>query len=55
MISWFIGLFGFKIVYACDWGTFDSRYDSLDRHMGRPVHKDMTVAPPWAKMKIVRK
>lgn len=28
------------------WGC---RYDSIDRVMMRPIHKDMSVAPPWAK------
>lgn len=46
-------LFGFKIVYVCEFGEFDCRYDSLDRMMGRPIHTDMSVAPPWAKRKIV--
>lgn len=25
------------------------RYDSLDRQATRPIHKNMSVAPPWAK------
>lgn len=25
------------------------RYDSIDVRMGRPVHADMSVAPPWAR------
>lgn len=53
MIDWFFRLFNRKIVYVCDWGTYDTRYDSLDFQMGRPIHPDMKNAPPWAKMRIV--
>lgn len=53
MIDWFFRLFNRKIVYVCDWGTYDTRYDSLDFQMGRPIHPDMKTAPPWAKMRIV--
>lgn len=28
---------------------WDDRYDGIDRAMMRPIHKDMSVAPPWAK------
>lgn len=43
---------GLKIVYVCDWGTYHSRYDGCDYHFGRPIHKDMGTAPPWAKLKV---
>ena len=46
--------FGLRRVYVCEWGEFNARYDAIDRHMGRPIHKDMSVAPPWAKTMIVR-
>ena len=49
-----LGLAGLEIQYVCEWGVYTHRYDSIDRHMGRPIHKDMSVAPPWAKLKIVR-
>jgi len=29
--------------------AWSARYDSLDRMASRPIHEDMTVAPPWAK------
>lgn len=29
--------------------TWTARYDSIDAMMGRPIHKGMSVAPPWAK------
>lgn len=54
-MRWLLSLFGLRIIYECEWGTYDERYDSLDRQMMRPVHPDMSVAPPWAKRKIVRK
>lgn len=47
-------MFGLKIVYMCDWGLYDTRYDSIDASMCRPIHPDMSVAPPWAKLKIAK-
>lgn len=29
--------------------AWSARYDSIDRAMARPIHKEMSVAPPWAK------
>jgi len=55
MLRWLVGLFGFKVVYVCEWGEYETRYDSLDYHMDRPVHRDMSTAPPWAKMKFIRR
>lgn len=55
MINTILGWFGYKLAYTCDWGTYRYRYDSIDYNMGRPVHKDMGIAPPWAKMIIVPK
>lgn len=52
MINWLLNLIGREIVYQCDWGTFHDRYDSTDAMMGRPIHPDMSTAPPWAKMRI---
>lgn len=45
-------LLGFEIVYVCDWGEYTHRYDDIDRMSTRPIHRNMSVAPPWAKMKI---
>lgn len=28
--------------------AWSARYDSIDVAMGRPIHADMSVAPPWA-------
>lgn len=54
MLTWFLKLFGYKIVYVSEYGVHDHRYDSIDRHMGRPIHKDMSVAPPWARLTIIK-
>jgi hypothetical protein len=45
---------GYKISYECEWGSYKYRYDYLDFAQSRPVHKDMSVAPPWAK-RVVRR
>ena len=29
-------------------------YDTCDYWAGRPIHKDMDVAPPWVKLTIVK-
>lgn len=50
VLSWF----GLEIVYVCGWGEYAYRYDSADRHSGRPLHRHMMVAPPWAKFRIRR-
>lgn len=49
-----LALLGYRIEYRCEWGTYSSRYDSIDAHMGRPIHPQMSVAPPWAKRHIVK-
>lgn len=50
---WVLKQFGYKIVYECEWGACDYLYDTLDFQMCRPCHPDMSVAPPWASLKIV--
>jgi len=54
MIQWILKLFGYRIVYVSEYGTHNNRYDSIDYQMGRPIHKNMSVAPPWAKLKIIK-
>jgi hypothetical protein len=49
-----LALFGLRVVYVSDWGSRSRRYDSIDRQMGRPIHKRMSVAPPWARLRIER-
>lgn len=46
---------GWEVYYACGWGEYEARYDSLDRLMGRPIHPGMSVAPPWAVRKVRRR
>lgn len=29
--------------------AWSARYDVIDFNMGRPIHSNMSVAPPWAK------
>ena len=54
MINWFLSLFGLRRIYVCKWGSFTHKYDGADRWAGRPIHKNMSVAPPWATIKIVK-
>ena len=49
-----LALFGYRIEYVHPWGVWDSRYTGLDWNMGRPIHKDMSVAPPSAKRRIIK-
>ena len=53
-MKWLLRLFGLRIVYVCEWGVYKHQYDSLDAMMGRPIHKDMSVAPPWATARIIQ-
>lgn len=54
VMKWLLRLFGLRIVYVCEWGVYKHQYDSLDAMMGRPIHKDMSVAPPWATARIIQ-
>lgn len=49
-----LSLIGLRVYYTCLWGEYSHRYDDIDRMMDRPRHPDMTVAPPWAKLRIGR-
>lgn len=53
LINFLLRLFNKKLVFVCDWGIYQYRYDSIDLAAMRPIHKNMSVAPPWAKAKIV--
>ncbi len=46
---WLMNLLGYKVSYVCDWGQYTHRYDDIDRIMTRPIHRNMSVAPPCAK------
>lgn len=52
MMRRLLNLFGYRIVYVCAWGEYDHCYDGVDYAMSRPIHRDMSVAPPWAKRTI---
>ena len=52
--NWFLALLGKRLIYVCDWGTYEVRYDWTDIQMSRPIHRGMAVAPPWAKACIVK-
>jgi hypothetical protein len=54
LIRRLLSTLGFRIEYVCSWGVYTHRYDAIDFAMGRPIHKDMSVAPPWAKRRIVK-
>jgi hypothetical protein len=54
MIEWLLKKLGYRVTYVCEWGEYRHRYDYLDHAQTRPIHKDMSVAPPWAKMKVTR-
>ena len=46
---WIAKKFGYSIAYVCKWGVWEGRYDSIDNMMMRPIHENMSVAPPWAR------
>ena len=59
MIRKILSLFNMEIVYTYTWpdgvtGVYSRKYDDADRYFTRPIHRDMSVAPPDAKMKIVK-
>lgn len=54
MLRRLLALLGYRIEYVCDWGVYAHRYDGIDRHMNRPIHQGMSVAPPWAQLRITR-
>jgi hypothetical protein len=50
MIRRILKWFGLYIVYIDDeWGEYNYGFDD------RPVHIDMRVAPPWARLRIRRR
>jgi hypothetical protein len=54
MIRRLLKLLGYRIIYRCEWGTYSHRYSEIDSHMCRPIHPQMSVAPPWATRHIVK-
>lgn len=53
MLGKILATFGYRIVYTCDWGEYEYRYNGVDASMCRPIHSGMSVAPPWAKRRII--
>lgn len=45
--------FNKRVVYDCEMGVYDFRYDSIDLQSMRPIHKNMSVAPYWATPKLI--
>lgn len=54
MLRRLLAFLGYRIEYVSEYGIHSHRYDGTDYAMGRPIHKDMSVAPPWAKRRIVK-
>ena len=55
MMRKILNMIGLDICYVCQWGVYSHRYDGIDAYAGRPIHGQMSVAPPWAKMRIFRR
>lgn len=53
-MDWLLRKLGFSVEYVSEFGVHPTRYDSIDCAMGRPIHPNMSVAPPWAKRRIRR-
>jgi hypothetical protein len=54
MINYILSKLGYKFVYVSNFGIHDSIYDSIDSQALRPIHKNMSIAPTWAKRRIVK-
>lgn len=62
MLRAFLKLFGYRMGYVSEYGWHRDKYDRWggfsnwghDSHFNRPIHREMLVAPPWAKLKIER-
>lgn len=52
MFKFFLKLLGLALVYSWEGKLFKYKYDAIDFCMGRPIHKNMSVAHPNAKIKI---
>jgi hypothetical protein len=55
MIRSILEFLGFQITYVHRWGTWTHCYSAVDFAMDRPIHRNMSVAPPGAKMVISRR
>jgi hypothetical protein len=54
MIRKILKWFGYQIVYTHKLGEWSTRYNHIDFASGRPIHPNMSVAPPTAKLVIRR-
>lgn len=54
MLRFLLRQVGIGIEYRSNFGTHLYRYDILDRITMRPIHREMSVAPPWATRHFVR-
>lgn len=54
MLRKLLSLIGYQIEYVSEYGVHKFRYDGIDAQCGRPIHPSMSVAPPWAKLRIVK-
>lgn len=53
-MDWLLRKLGYRVEYVSEFGVHASRYDGTDYAMGRPIHPQMSVAPPWAKRRLTR-
>jgi hypothetical protein len=54
MLRFLLRQVGIGIEYRSNFGTHLYRYGVLDRITMRPIHREMSVAPPWATRHFVR-
>lgn len=54
MVDWLLRKLGFTVEYVSEFGVHSARYDSTDYNSGRPIHPNMSAAPPWAVRRITR-
>jgi hypothetical protein len=55
LIRWFIDKAGYKFLYKDGKRFWTHRYDDIDAMMRRPIHENMSVAPPWAERVFLKK
>lgn len=54
MLRFLLRQIGFRIEYRSNFGSHTHRYGALDYMTMRPIHRQMSVAPPWAQRHFVR-
>lgn len=54
MIRKLLNMLGYNVIYAHEWGVWSNRYSWSDMAMARPIHRNMSVAPPDAKRIFIR-